>query len=288
MANENFPGYPNDADRTIFIPKPGGRGPSSSRPPTPPPMPRNVSPYGERLEIISTGVNQLVSAASSIIALPAQFFNTISHPDVAGLRRQVLEEIKNFENKARMAGFSPEVIYTSRYVLCTFIDEAVLSTLWGSDSLWTSQSLLSSLHNETSGGEKFFQILNNLLMDPNANLELLELMFICVSLGFKGQYSVIERGPEKLEELRNMVFEHIRRRRGEFPQELSPHWQSQSNQRVALRNYIPLWVVVAVACAILLVIFIGFTMVLGESADPVYQSLEKIGTPPSTELNNNK
>jgi type VI secretion system protein ImpK len=229
-------------------------------------------------------VNPLVSAASELVALPAQFLNMISHQDVAGLRRQVLEEIKTFENRARVMGISPEVTYTSRYVLCAFIDEALLNTVWGSNSLWTSQSLLSSLHNETSGGEKFFVVLDNLLRDPNANLDLLELMFLCISLGFKGQYAVMDRGLEKLEELRNIVFDHIRRRRGEFPQELSPHWQSQSSQRIALRNYIPLWVVIAVASAILFAIFVGFTMVLDETADPVYETLESIGKPPSIDL----
>jgi type VI secretion system protein ImpK len=284
VSNDKYTGYPGDSDRTIFIPKPGGRRPAVPVPPKPPPAPQSFNDYAEQPEIIPAGVNPLVSAASELVALPAQLLNMISHQDVAGLRRQVLEEIKTFENKARLMGISPEITYTSRYVLCAFIDEAVLNTIWGSNSLWNSQSLLSSLHNETSGGEKFFIILDNLLRDPNANLDLLELMFLCISLGFKGQYAVMDRGPEKLEELRNVVFEHIRRRRGEFPQELSPHWQSQTGQRTTLRNYIPLWVVIAVAGAILFAIFVGFTMVLDETADPVYETLQSIGKTPTMDV----
>lgn len=284
MAEDNSSGYPGDSERTVFIPKPGGRGPASSRTPIPPPPPQNFNNYIEQPEIIPTGVNPLVSAASGLIALPAQFLSMISHHDVVGLRSQVLEEIKKFENKARVMGISPEVSFTSRYVLCAFIDEAVLNTVWGSNSPWANQSLLSSLHNETSGGEKFFVILDNLLRDPNANLDLLELMFICISLGFKGQYAVMERGLEKLEELRNIVFEHIRRRRGEFPQDLSPHWQSHLSKRTTLRNYIPLWVVAAVATALLFAIFIGFTVVLDDTADPVLEALEGIGKPPTIDL----
>lgn len=157
----------------------------------------------------------------------------------------------------------------------------MLNTIWGSNSTWASQSLLSTLHNETSGGETFFVILDKLLRDPNASLDLIELMFICISLGFRGSYAIMDRGHEKLEELRNIVFEHIRRRRGEFPQELSPHWQSQSIQRTSLRNLIPLWVVAAVASALLLVIFAGFTMVLDETSDPVYEALEGIARLPT-------
>jgi type VI secretion system protein ImpK len=291
VANDNSNGYPGDDDKTIFIPKPSGRGPASMAPspppahtpPTPPTPPLN---YGnpQQHDFIASGVNPLVSAAAGLLAQPAQFLNMTSHNDVAGLRNQVLEEIKSFENNARVMGIDANVTYTSRYVLCTFIDEAVLNTLWGSSSTWASQGLLSTLHNETRGGETFFVILDKLLRDPNASVDLIELMFICISLGFKGSYAVMDRGHEKLEELRNIVFEHIRRYRGEFPQELSPHWQSQSGQRASLRHLVPLWVVVAVASALLLVIFIGFTVVLDDTADPVYEALEGIAKSTKVDL----
>lgn len=283
MATDNTTGYPGDGDKTIFIPKPGGRGPAAKAP-MPPPMPSPSFNQPEQDEFITAGVNPLVSAAGVLIALPGQLLAMVSHHDVAGLRNQVLDEIKAFETKARMLGIDTNVANTSRYVLCAFIDEAVLTTIWGSSSPWTMQSLLSTLYNDPTGGETFFAILDNLLKDPQPNLDLLELMYLCISLGFKGRYAVMERGQEKLEEVRNTVFEYIRRRRGEFPIDLSPHWQSQSNQRKALRNYVPLWVVAAVAGVLLLVIFIGFTMVLDERTDPVLEALQAVGQPTATEL----
>jgi len=285
VAKDNSTEYPGNVDKTIFIPRPGGRGPASTAPPPSPPPHSFSNP--DQQAFIPAGVNPLASAASGLVALPTQLLAMISHNDVLGLRNQVLAEIKAFENKARVMGISPEVTNTGRYVLCAFIDEAVLNTIWGSSSPWANQSLLSTLHNETSGGETFFVILDNLLKDPNANLDLLELIFTIISLGFKGRYSVMDRGQEKLEELRNIVFEQIRRRRGEFHQALSPHWQSQSNQRTSLRNYVPLWVVAAVAGALLLAIFVGFTMVLGETADPVKEALEDIGKPLTVDSSTN-
>lgn len=293
MAKDNSSGFSGDDDKTVFIPRPSGRGPASMATPppqppsSPPSTPRNFSNQDQQ-EFIASGVNPLASAASALLALPQQLLRMASHQDVAGLRNQVLEQIKAFENNARTMGIDTDTTYACRYVLCTVIDEAVLNTIWGSSSSWGSQSLLSTLHNETSGGETFFVILDKLLRDPNANLDLIELMFICISLGFKGSYAVMDRGQEKLEELRNIVFEHIRRRRGEFAQELSPHWQSQSAQRTSLRNYVPLWVVVAIAGALLLVVFLGFSMVLNETANPVYEALESIAKPPTVELPNDK
>lgn len=273
--DDSHDGYPDDNERTVFIPRPGGRGAAPAAP-TPPSPPSYIEPKQQPLT--SSGINPLVGAASALLKLASSTGNMVSHHDVEGLRRQAMEEIKTFEGKARALGFANDVTYTSRYVLCAFIDEAVLNTIWGSSSVWAQQGLLSTLHNETSGGETFFVILDRQLKEPNASLELLELMFVCISLGFKGRYAVLNRGQEKLEELRNIVFEHIRQRRGEFPRELSPHWQSQSGQQRRLRQFIPLWVVVSIACAILLAIFIGFTMVLEERAEPVYQTLENIAT----------
>jgi len=45
---------------------------------------------------------------------------------------------------------------TSVYVLCSLLDETVLGTPWGSESVWAGQGLLIGFHNEAWGGEKFF------------------------------------------------------------------------------------------------------------------------------------
>lgn len=284
MPIDNPSDYSNDNERTVFIPNPSGRAPTPKTSPIPPPYQspqsngqqnnyNNNSSYSPAQHIVQSGINPLVTAAAGLIALPAQLSIMPTHDNVENLRSQILEKIKTYENDARAAGIETDINYTARYVICTFIDEAVLNTLWGSDSPWTKQSLLSTLHNEANGGETFFVIIERLLQDPNGNIDLLELMFICISLGFKGRYAVMDRGYEKLEELRNVVFNHIRRCRGDFPQALSPHWQSQSDIKKPLRNYVPLWVVTAVASALLLVIFLGFTLVLDETMDPVYESL---------------
>ncbi len=279
MASNDSSGFPGDNERTVFIPRPGGRGsaPSAPTPPSPPPPPAYMA--AEPQVFTSSAINPLLGAASALLKLASNTRNMVTQPNIEGLRRQAMDEIKTFEGRARALGFANDVTYTARFVLCAMLDEAVLNTVWGSSSIWAQQGLLSSLHNETNGGETFFVVLDRLLKEPNASLELLELMFVCLSLGFKGRYAIQDRGQEQLEELRNIVFEHIRRRRGEFPSELSPHWQSQSSQQRSLRQFIPLWVVVAVACAILSAIFIGFTVVLEERSEPVYATLEDIAKP---------
>ncbi len=53
-----------------------------------------------------------------------------------------------------------------RYILCTFLDEAVMGTPWGANTCWAEHSMLSRFHNETWGGEKVFTILSRLENEP--------------------------------------------------------------------------------------------------------------------------
>ena len=298
---------PDDSDKTLIMPTPGGRRtPSTATPPgaapqspptvvpparpaagapprpaaaqTPPSQPGN---YGvsatQRLH--GTGVNPLVNSASSLLALLSHLRTLVNHDNVPALRHQVINEIRAFETTCRNFAIDPKISYNARYLLSAAIDETVLYTVWGNASIWSRQSLLSSLHNETSGGKKFFDILDHLMKDSRGDLNLLELMYILLSLGFQGRYRIEQGGAERLEDVRHALFEHIRQRRGEFNLELSPHWQPAADQRKALRNYVPLWVLAAVAGAILLSVFTGFSLMLENSTAPTLEKLEAIGQP---------
>jgi type VI secretion system protein ImpK len=52
--------------------------------------------------------------------------------------------------------------------------------------VWSRHSLLVTFHNETWGGEKFFQLLAKLAQNPQQHAHLLELMYYCLALGFEG------------------------------------------------------------------------------------------------------
>lgn len=137
-----------------------------------------------------------------MLALLTRLRNTIAHPMPASLRAQLLGYLRQFEEKARAAGVPQDEVMLSRYVLCTALDEAVMSTPWGSASEWGKQSLLITLHNEAWGGEKVFQLLDHCLQNPRQRLHILELLYLCISLGFEGRYRVMNDGRSQLDALR--------------------------------------------------------------------------------------
>ncbi len=272
----------DDSDRTVIRPRPGGRRapgePPAGQPSAPPPPSMPPASAQAPLDVAALGVAQtpLVGAATSLLVLAPQLRNTTRHPDAAGLRDHLVREIRTFESNARAAGASPESVLAGRYALCTFLDESVLSTPWGSESAWSTQTLLSTFQNETWGGEKFFAILDRALQDPGRMLDVLELMYVCLALGFEGKYRVLDRGRARLEEIQDQAFRAIRAQRGDFERDLSAHWHGVGGRRNPLVRYVPLWVVGAVAGALLLSMYLGFSWMLRGNSNPVYDQLQQI------------
>ncbi len=222
-------------------------------------------------------VNPLAGAAAPLLALAVRLAATVHHPDPGGLFRQAAQEIKNFEAAAHAAGVRPEAVLAARYALCTLLDEAVLNTPWGSQSVWASQTLLNLFHNEGWGGEKFFQILDRLLQQPAANLDLLELLYLCMAMGLKGKYRVQAAGGAQLDAIEANVMQVIRLHRGEVERELSPHWKGVPDARPQLARFVPLWVVGAVGAGLALVVYFGLLLALNRASDPVAVQVAALG-----------
>lgn len=277
-------------EHTIIRPMPGGRAHTGQTyvPPAPaqsPPaygQPVARSEPGPNLDLqasyfrTSTGLNPLVNSASMLIAVYEKTRNSASHPDVSGLHQRLINEIKSFDTRARERGIKPEIVLAARYILCTVLDEAVLNTPWGAESPWAQKSLLSTFHNETAGGEKFFLILDRMRQSPAENLFILELIYICLSLGFEGKYKVVHRGKELVEQTRDELFGVIRTYRGEYERGLSPSWQGLGKIRNTLAQYVPMWVVASIVGGFMLLSYSGFRLWLYQSSSPVADKLTTI------------
>lgn len=274
----------NDGDRTVLRPRPGGNRASPSRvPPRPQPPAGSASrqppppPPTAALGQIQGGLNPLTGAATTLIALLSQLRGSPHHSDPTGLFQQISGELQQFETTAMAKGEPQDTVLAARYVLCTALDEAVLNTPWGGRSIWANRTLLSTFHNETSGGEKFFLLLDRLLQQPAANLHLLELMYLCLALGFEGKYGMRDSGRAELDRIQEQLFQVIRSQRGDFERSLSPHWRGVRDRRSRLARYVPLWVVAAVAGGIIVLTYIGFLIAANRASEPVLADLSVIG-----------
>jgi len=224
----------------------------------------------------ATTDNPLVACATNLLTVAGQLRGTASHPDPDGLRERLTGQMREFEQCARAKGLTDTMVLPARYVLCALVDESVLDTPWGSQSVWAKRGLLITFHNETWGGEKFYDALDRLQAFPSGNLHLLELMYLCLALGFEGRYRVRDGGRDQLERVREQLFQTIRTQRGDPERELSPHWRGITERRDPLIHQVPLWVFAGLAGLLLLGLFAAFTFALSRDSDPVFLSLSAL------------
>lgn len=269
MLNAN---QPSDSlpvsDQTIMIPAPGGRH-SITSPPTTAPIP----------VLHGAGLNPLVRAASPLLDLVGSLRLMTSYTDVEQLRTQLATSVKQFEAAAKVALLPNDSIAVARYCLCTLLDESIASTPWGGSGVWAKRSLLVTFHNEASGGEKFFLLLQKLGQDVATNLFTLELMYLCLALGLEGRYRLIENGRSQLDELRERLLQLIQNQRGGTESELSPHWRSGAAKGESLWRVIPVWIIALAAVVLLIVLQLVLASPLNKAAEPVEAAMHSIKVP---------
>lgn len=216
----------------------------------------------------------------------AQIFNIIKlcrqlmvNNNVDQLRDHLISEIKSFDQNMKHAHNGPQETLIARYILCTFIDESIVTTPWGGSSNWSQKSLLNVFHNEGDGGEKFFQLLSKLQQETAKYIDILELMFVCLCLGFEGKYRLLDRGTSAVEQVRDDLFRTIRMYRGDYERQLSTHWQGITDTKNKLMHFMPWWVLVSLCGVALLTIYTTFVYVLETNVDPVEVTLETLINP---------
>lgn len=227
----------------------------------------------------ASGNNLLVAAAHPLLNAIPQIRHSVSHDDQAGLRQHLIDEIRRFEVRCQQSGLAYEVIVGARYCLCTALDEAAALTPWGSRGVWSGSGLLVTFHNETWGGEKFFQLLARLSQNPREHLVLLELINFCLLLGFEGRYRVMDNGRTQLDTIKQRLWQMIRGVRGNYPPPLSPHPEDQPVLRKLWRPMIPLWACVALAGFIACLFYIVLNWRLGDNTNPVLAKIYQTTLP---------
>jgi len=264
-----------ELEATILMPRPGGQ--ATVVMPRVDAAPAATPSAGVELQRLVAGINPLLGAAGTLIALVAQLRTTSSHDDPAGLRRQLLGWIAEFEALAAATGVVRPKISAARYILCTFIDEVIAQTPWGAEGAWAERTLLQEFHEERWGGDKAFQLLERLGQDASINEDLLELFYVCLRLGFEGRYRGQPDGRAQLDAIAARVLEVIRPTKdAAAARTLAVRWQGVATSGHRDVSVLPLWIVLAGTAGILLAIFLLLNSRLDDLAQPVFRQIQAV------------
>ncbi|WP_299611637.1 type VI secretion system protein TssL, long form [uncultured Tateyamaria sp.] len=269
-----------DTDKTVIRLNPGGRRPEPA--PLPPqtapvqhvetstaPVVTTPNPQAALTPDVVAGFNALCAAASPLFQLVGRIRNRAQHADAAQLRESVVSEIRAFETRASVAGVPGQIVKVARYAICATVDDVVLNTPWGGNSIWAQQSMVGTFHKETHGGERFYDLLDRLQADPGSNRDLLEFLYMCLSLGFEGRLRVASRGVEKHLAVRDGLARTIRAQRGRAEPDLSPHWQGLKVAHRVLSIWMPVWLLAGLTTALTALAFFVLSFLLSLDTERV-------------------
>ncbi|GHF34939.1 type IVB secretion system protein IcmH/DotU [Seohaeicola zhoushanensis] len=310
MSDEDPFAEPDDTDKTVIRPNPGGRrsagGMAAPQPRAVDPLdvpvqgggggldafgvPQSSAPRRDaaraapNAKMAMTGMNSLIACASTLFSLISRIRNRAQHMDPDKLRHSVVSEVREFENRALQAGIPAQTVKVARYALCATLDDVVLNTPWGGQSSWGLQSMVGTFHRETVGGDRFYDLLARLEKEPGANIDMLEFLYMCMSLGFEGRLRVEQNGLEKHTQIRAALARIIRAQRGPLEHDLSPRWQGIMKPFKALSAWRLLWITMGVTAFLLTAQFMGLSWLLSRSTERVIGQLSIIDTGPVAQL----
>ncbi|CAM3140550.1 type IVB secretion system protein IcmH/DotU [Moritella viscosa] len=168
----------------------------------------DLSGTQKSIENLAIYDNPLLNASSELLALLVSLSRQGTPRDIDDFRQQLLDSIADFKRRGLFLDYHPNVIEKSCFVLCTAFDETILYTVWGEQSGWENNSLLSKVFNQRDGGEVFFHLLEQARRQPSKLVDFLELQYVLIMLGFLGKYRHSDR--RKINELKSELYSVIR------------------------------------------------------------------------------
>jgi type VI secretion system protein ImpK len=213
----------------------------------------SVQPYYRSKAFVSNiGINPLIASTSPIFFLVEKCQQANIVPNLESLHEDLTHEIKAFETHAQTHGYTSQIIFAGRYILCLWADEIILNLQWGQSGGWEKQRLTDQKHNTLD--KSFFSLLDHCLQDTATYIDLLELFYLCLSLGYEGEYRYTERGHILLSELRDNLYHRIMHYRGNLSKRLSVSTPTEDNHKISKMPEKSWKPIVAIATSILLLV----------------------------------
>ncbi len=218
------------------------------------------------------GLNPLVDVAGYLFSTLGKLKHLKSYSNLNSLQKELTAEINHFQETAATKGYRSEYTLVSRYALCATFDDVIANTPWGGAGQWDSYSLLAVFNSEGAQQERFFLILERIIKEPALYIDVMEFMYICLSLGYKGSYRIADNDSQ-LDKITHSLYKRICAYHGDFTRTLSPFPIRATHSTKKLPTQIPYWLLFLITTVIILLLFVGFGSVLDTISSQAYQVL---------------
>ena len=217
---------------------------------------------------------RLAELFAPCFTLIVQLRETDAYGEPEALRQRIKDLLSSVEQEARQAGAAPDTIKEAQFAVVAFTDEAVLSSEWPSRDYWMAKPLQLELFKRFDAGEEFFVRLRRLQEQPSLHAELLEVYYLCLALGFKGQHMLHDQGrlPTLISETAQALEQALGSRGGTLSPRGTPHGQVVQE----MRRKLPAWVIVVAAAVIGMAVYLGMYVYVSNASDEAARQIEEV------------
>ncbi|SDL99820.1 type VI secretion system protein ImpK [Geoalkalibacter ferrihydriticus] len=210
-------------------------------------------------------VNALLECSQMLFSLVAPLRGGAGAPlPDEDFRDRILAGFDAMERMAFERQIGMVILKDAKYALAAFVDEAVMTSPWANRMTWMSRPLQLEMFGDHVAGEGFFERLAQLRQGGEPNLDLIELYYVCLQLGFEGIYKV--RGLEQLMALQVDLRSQIEGYRGVADPRLAPQGVPREGLFTRVRREVPYWVVTVVTVAVIFFGYVGYAYTINRMA----------------------
>lgn len=221
-----------------------------------------------------SGLNPIVDAASYLLSLLGKLKHLKNYRQLGKLQKDLLQGVAAFQENIQQLTYNPEYIVVCRYILCATFDDIIGNTVWGNQGHWDSYSLLEAIKQDKHHHDKFFNILDRALKEPARYIDLMELIYICLSMGYRGQYRGSEHSHYQLEQITDNLYKHIRAYRGSISKTLSPApFKTKISVKTKPQEKFSLLMVFFVTACVVMAIFISLGYLMDVISNEAYKNI---------------
>lgn len=220
--------------------------------------------------------NPLLASAASLLILLGRLRTGMVDLRVAPLMEHVTIEIDRFERNALAAGIDPHEALVAKYALSGTADD-IVQNLPGSDrGSWQQYSMVARFFHKRDSGVGFFQEAEKAMQAPAQRYNLLELMLVCMSLGFEGQFRTAPNGAVELARIRKAIYETLRRVNPRPDEDVSVIWEPVVQDKGRRFAAIPVPVVFGTSALVLVALFATLTTLINRDGAEAAETLRTL------------
>lgn len=191
--------------------------------------------------------------------------------------------LRDLDVGAKIAEMPLEYVQLAKYALAAYFDEMILLSEWAVKDAWMGKPLQLAYFNDFAAGEEFYNKLDTLRnTTEKKKLEVLEVYYLCLTLGFKGKYADLQ-GMERRKVLIDSLARELAAAKGvsvesggddKEKNRIAPHWKAPDPGLQNPVRQIPPWLFPGVCVALALLLFLIYNLILGSQTDGVLEGLK--------------